>query len=59
MNAMKKTSFWNSVTRFQPFANGTASRNANSTCTPGRATRSSFRSSISSRSCRSFGVSSR
>src|SRR5262245_56053437 len=58
MNATKKTSFWNGVTFFQPFANGTASMNANSTCTPGSATRSSFSSSISSRSCRCLGVSS-
>ena len=46
--AATKTSFWNSVTRRQPFENGTVSRNANSTWTPGSATRSSFRSSISS-----------
>ena len=35
------------------FVNGTVSRNANSTWTPGSTTRSSFRSSISSRSSRS------
>jgi len=49
-NATKKTSFWKSDAFFQPCANGTASRNAKSTCTPGSATRSSFSSSISSRS---------
>src|SRR5690242_20654455 len=58
-NETKKTSRWNGVTLGQPRANGTASRNAKSTCTPGSATRSSLRSSISSRSCRSFGLSSR
>ena len=56
--ATTNTSRWNSVTRVQPFANGTASRNASRTVTPGRTTRSSFSSSISSRSARSFGVSS-
>src|SRR5262245_45108323 len=58
MNATKKTFFWKGVTFGQPRANGTASRKANRTCTPGSATRSSFRSSISSRSWRCFGVSS-
>ena len=38
--------------------NGTASRNANSTWTPGSATRNSLRSSISSRFTRSSCVSS-
>src|SRR5512133_313281 len=49
MNAAKKTSrpLWLSLGK--PFANGTANRNAKSTCTPGSATRSSLRSSISSR----------
>src|SRR5579884_4322210 len=56
-NETKNTSFSKAVTRGQPRANGTASRNANSTWTPGSATRSSFRSSISSRSCRAFGLS--
>src|SRR4051812_40371033 len=37
--------------------NGSPSRNANSTCTPGSATRSSLSSSISSRSTRCFSVS--
>src|SRR3954454_1521579 len=39
--------------------NGTTSRNANSTCTPGSATRSSWSSSPRLRSSRSFSVSSR
>src|SRR5215211_4483143 len=41
----------------KPFENGTISRNANSTCTPGNATRSSLRSSISSLLCRSSSLS--
>src|SRR3954453_19836510 len=45
----KKRARWKSVTLVNPCANGTASRNANSTCTPGSATRSSLSSSISSR----------
>ena len=35
MKATKKTSRWRSVTRVQPLANGTASRNANSDLHPG------------------------
>ena len=46
---------WSTLSK--PAANGTASRNASSTCAPGSATRSSFRSSISCRSVFSFGVS--
>ena len=34
-NATKETSRCSSVTRVQLFAKGTASRKANSTCTPG------------------------
>src|SRR5436305_495128 len=56
--ATTNTSRWNAVTRVQPLANGTARRNASRTVTPGSTTRSSFSSSISSRSARSFGVSS-
>src|SRR4051794_31418181 len=41
----------------KPCVNGSVSRNANSTCTPGSATRSSLSSSISSRSTRCFSVS--
>src|ERR1051326_1026903 len=57
-NATTKTSRWNTVVFGQPFAKGTARRNASRTVTPGSTTRSSFSSSISSRSARSFGVSS-
>ena len=56
--ATRKTSRWNVVTCDQPFANGTARRKAKRTVTPGRTIRSSFSSSISSRSARSFGDSS-
>src|SRR6266576_2479476 len=57
MNAAKKTSRPVGLSFGKPFANGTASRKANSTCTPGRATRSSLSSSISSRVWRSSALS--
>ena len=53
MNVKKYTSCWSSVASAKRWVKGTPSRNAKRTCTPGRATRSSFRSSISSRSRRS------
>jgi hypothetical protein len=56
--ATKKTSRWKAVVFANPLVNGTVIMNANSTCTPGRATRSSLRSSISSRFERSLRVSS-
>jgi hypothetical protein len=46
------------VTWWNRCVNGSVKRKANSTCTPGSATRSSFSSSISSRSSRSWSVSS-
>ena len=57
MKATKKMSRSSLPSLGKPFANGTASRNANSTWTPGNATRSSLRSSISSRSRRCSSVS--
>src|SRR5688500_9823817 len=55
----KYTCVWNSVTCPKRCANGTVNRNANSTWTPGNATRSSCRSSLMLRSYFSSGVSSR
>src|SRR3954453_19834968 len=55
----KYTSVWKSVTVAKRCWNGTARRNANSTCTPGIATRSSLRSWSSWRLSRSSSVSTR
>src|SRR5918992_4796737 len=55
----KNTVFWNCVTSAKRWLNGTTSRNANSTCTPGSATRSSPSISGRLRSSRSDSVSSR
>src|ERR687896_1375990 len=55
----KNTVFWNCVTSAKRWLNGTTSRNANSTCTPGSATRSSPSISWRLRSSRSDSVSSR
>ena len=52
-SATMYASLWSSVTSAKRCENGTASRKAKSTCTPGSATRSSLRSSISSRLTRS------
>src|SRR6266511_3387154 len=57
-NDTKYTFRWRSVILENPFENGTVSRNANRTCTPGSTTRSSFSSSMSSRSWRCFSSSS-
>src|ERR687891_62978 len=55
----KNTVFWNCVTSAKRWLNGTTSRNAKSTCTPGSATRSSPSISWRLRSSRSDSVSSR
>src|SRR5947207_13843249 len=57
MKAPKKTSRSVALSFGNPFANGTASRKAKRTCTPGSATRSSLSSSISSRFWRCCGLS--
>src|SRR5438034_5074081 len=57
MKAAKKTSRSVALSSGNPFANGTASRKAKRTCTPGSATRSSLSSSISSRFSRCCGLS--
>src|SRR5437773_2517189 len=57
MKAAKNTSRSVELSFGNPFANGTASRKAKRTCTPGSATRNSLSSSISSRFSRCCGLS--